>query len=423
MRSTTGMSRNSPGLEELRAALARAADGAERARTERPTRLYVDRSFSLRGIGSVVTGTLWSGSIGAGDELRVEPSGRSVRVRSVQVHDRDVERADAGQRVAVSLPGVDRRDVARGDALVAAGTYPVSYRLDVELEELEPIADGARVQAHLGTSHTVARVVRLDGTYAQLRLSAPVVAARGDRVVLRVETTVGGATVLDPAPPRHRDAERVARVARGEVSATIHAPVLAESLRHVLDGEPVGVVRAGPWVFSQAWLDDLADGLRARIAAADPIDPGVAPPSEPWAADVLPLLPFERRGAKLYLPGATPTLAGRDEEARALERELAAAGVRATRVGDDELVRFLEASGRVVRLGDGYAVAADAYEVAKNVALDEARAQGEITLARFRDLLGIGRRDAQLLLERLDADGLTRRVGDARVLRRSAQRA
>jgi selenocysteine-specific elongation factor len=411
------------GLEELRAALARAADGAERARTERPTRLYVDRSFSLRGIGSVVTGTLWSGSIGAGDELRVEPSGRSVRVRSVQVHDRDVERADAGQRVAVSLPGVDRRDVARGDALVAAGAYPVSYRLDVELEELEPIADGARVQAHLGTSHTVARVVRLDGTYAQLRLSAPVVAARGDRVVLRGETTVGGATVLDPAPPRHRDAERVARVARGEVSATIHAPVLAESLRHVLDGEPVGVVRAGPWVFSQAWLDDLADGLRARIAAADPIDPGVAPPSEPWAADVLPLLPFERRGAKLYLPGATPTLAGRDEEARALERELAAAGVRATRVGDDELVRFLEASGRVVRLGDGYAVAADAYEVAKNVALDEARAQGEITLARFRDLLGIGRRDAQLLLERLDADGLTRRVGDARVLRRSAQRA
>ena len=93
------------------------------------------------------------------------------------------------------------------------------------------------------------------------------------------------------------------------------------------------------------------------------------------------------------------------------------------RAGDDELVRFLEASGRVVRLGDGYAVAADAYEVAKNVALDEARAQGEITLARFRDLLGIGRRDAQLLLERLDADGLTRRVGDARVLRRSAQRA
>jgi selenocysteine-specific elongation factor len=411
------------GLDELRAALAHTADGVERERSERPTRLYVDRSFSLRGIGTVVTGTLWSGSIGTSDELLVEPSGRPVRVRSVQVHDREVERAEAGQRVAVSLPGVDRRDVARGDALVAPGAYPVSYRLDVELEELEPIADAARLQAHLGTAHAVVRVVRLDGMHAQLRLSAPVVAVRGDRVVLRGETTVGGATVLDPAPPRHRDAERAARVASGEISATIHEPVLADSLRHVLDGEPVGVVRVGAWVFSQAWLDDLEDGLRVRIAAADPIDPGVAPPSESWAADVLPLLPLERRGAKLYLPGATPTLAGRDEEAAALERELAAAGVRSTKVGDDELARFLEASGRLVRLGDGYAVGADAYEVARDVALGEARAHGEITLARFRDLLGVGRRDAQLLLERLDADGLTRRVGDARVLRRSAQRA
>ena len=155
----------------------------------------------------------------------------------------------------------------------------------------------------------------------------------------------------------------------------------------------------------------------------NPIDPGIAPPFEPWAPDVLPLLPFERRGARLYLPGATPTLAGRDEEADALERELAAAGVRATKVTDDVLARFLEASGKLVRLGGGYAVGADAYDVAKDVALGEARAQGEITLARFRDLLGVGRRDAQLLLERFDADGLTRRVGDSRVLRRSAQRA
>jgi selenocysteine-specific elongation factor len=410
------------GLEELRAALARAADRVERVRADRPTRLFVDRSFSLRGIGTVVTGTLWSGSIGAGDELVAEPGGRAVRVRSVQVHDREVERAEAGQRVAVGLPGIERREIARGDALVAPGAYPVSYRLDVALEELSPIPDGARLQVHLGTAHTVGRVVVLGGGYVQLRLREPVVAARGDRVILRAGTTLGGGVVIDPAPPRHRDRDRVERIAQGDVAATISSPVHVDALRHVLDDEPEGVERAGPWVFSRGWLDDLVDALKARIAAADPIDPGIPPPAEPWAADIVPLLPFERRAGKLYLPGAVPTLDGREVEVEAVERELAAAGVRATKMADGELARFLEASGRLVRLGDGYVMGSDAYEVAKDVALTEARATGEITLARFRDLVGTGRRDAQLLLERFDAEGLTRRVGDRRVLRQRASR-
>ena len=246
------------------------------------------------------------------------------------------------------------------------------------------------------------------------------VAARGDRVILRGETTVGGGTVLDPAPPRHRDGVRMELLERSDVAGTIHAPVLVESLRHVLDGEPVGLVRAGPWVVSAAWLDELERELRARLAGADPIEPGISPPGDPWTADILPLLPFERRGAKLYLPGAVASLGVRKGEADALDRELAAAGVRATKVGNDELTRFLEARGRLVRLGDGYAIGADAYEVAKDVMLTECRAAGGITLARFRDLAGTGRRDAQLLLERFDQDGLTRRVGDRRVLRRAA---
>jgi hypothetical protein len=209
---------------------------------------------------------------------------------------------------------------------------------------------------------------------------------------------------------------------RGDVAATIHAPVLVESLRFVLDGEPEGVRRAGPWAFSAEWLSELESELRGRLETADPLDPGIPPPSTPWATDVIPLLPFERRGAKLYNPGSVATLGARAEEAEALERELAAAGVCATRVEDDELARFLEMSGRLVRLGDGYAIGADAYEVAKDVMLTECRASGEITLARFRDAAGTGRRDAQLLLERFDRDGLTRRVGDGRVLRRAAAR-
>jgi selenocysteine-specific elongation factor len=410
------------GLDGLREALARAASGCKPAREDRPTRLWADRSFSLPGIGTVVTGTLWSGSLGEGDVLAVEPGRMRVRVRSVQVHDRPVDRAEAGQRVAVGLPGVERGAVSRGAALVEPDAYPVSYRLDVALDELEPIPDGARVQVHLGTGHAPSRVVRLGERYAQLRLASPLVAARGDRVIVRGETTLGGGLVVDPSPPRHRDHRRVEVLARGEVAATVHAPVRVESLRHVLDGELVGVERAGNWAFSRAWLDELEGVLRARLAAADPIDPGIPVPAQPWAGDVVPLLPFELRGARLYLPGAAPSLGGRSEDAEALERELEQAGVRATKVEDAELARFLEARGKLVRLGNGYAIGADAYEVAKDVLLREARDTGEIGLARFRDLVGTGRRDAQLLLERFDRDGLTRRVGDTRVLRRAAQK-
>jgi selenocysteine-specific elongation factor len=338
------------------------------------------------------------------------------------VHDRDTVRAEPGQRVAVSIPGIERHDVARGDALVAPGEYATSYRLDVVLEEVFPIAHHARVQLHVGTSHCPARVVRLGERFAQLRLSSPVVAARGDHVILRAETTLGGGTVLDPAPPRHRDEGRVALVERGDVASTIEAPVHVDTLRFVLDGELDGVERAGPWVFSRSWLVAYEAELRGRIAAADPIDPGVPVPPGAWVQDVLPRLPFEPRGSKLYLSGAVATLEGREEEAARVERELARAGVCATRVSDDELARYLEARGNLVRLGDGYAIGADAFGVAKDVLLTECRAAGEITLARFRDLAGTGRRDAQLLLERFDSDGLTRRVGDRRVLRRVAAR-
>jgi selenocysteine-specific elongation factor len=412
--------RTGEGLDDLRIQLGRLADEVVHARADAPTRLYVDRSISIPGFGTVVTGTLWSGSISAGDRLRLEPSGRDVRVRSVQVHDRDVERADAGQRVAVSLPGVERDEVARGEALVAADAYPTSYRLDVVLDELVPIRDNERVHVHLGTAHVPARVARIGDRFAQLRLDGAVVATPGDRVILRGETTLGGGTVLDPAPPRHRDVARVELLAAGNVAATIHAPVRVESLRHVLDDELGGVEREGPWVFSEAWLAELEADLRARIAAADPIDPGVTVPSDPWAADVLARVPLERRGSKLYLPGSVATLDGRAAEAKTLEAELARAGARATKVDDDELARFLEASGRLVRLGDGYAIGADAFEVARDVVLVECAATDGITLARFRDLVGTGRRDAQLLLERLDADGVTRRVGERRVLRRGA---
>jgi selenocysteine-specific elongation factor len=419
------------GLEELRAALGRAAAGLKHERPGGGTRLYIDRAFTLTGVGTIVTGTLWSGSIGPGDELRLEPSGRRVRARSVHVHDEEVALAEAGQRVAVNLPGIERHALNRGDALVEPGYYPVSWRLDVVLDELEPVP--AAVTVHLGTSDVPARVVR-EGRYAQLRLREPVVAARGDRVILRTDTTVGGGLVLDPAPPRGLDSRRLELLESGDpetiVRALVREPVTGTSLQARGLLPPAELARglaalqqAGDWFFAPEWLDDVRAQARDRLtrrAADSPLDPGLPLaellPAEPWAPSVGPLLHLERRGGKAYLPGAAPRLGEKAEAAAELEARLAADD--AVRLEDRELAAYLEAEGRLRRVGDGLAVSTDLYERGRG-ALETL---SPITLAGFRDALGISRRTAQLLLERFDADGLTRRVGDERVLRRSARR-
>jgi selenocysteine-specific elongation factor len=415
------------GLDELRAALAR-VPAAERD-ADRATRLYIDRAFTLQGIGTVVTGTLWSGTVGAGDLLRVEPSGRIVRVRSVQVHDAPVTAAEAGQRVAVNLPTVSRGELARGDVLVEPGHFPVSYRLDVLLEELEPVPPAATV--HVGTKSSPARIAR-SGPYAQLRLAEPVVAARGDRVVLRTDTTVGGGVVLDPAPPRRLEPDRLAALERGDpeevVRALVHAPVTGAELqaRGLLAPSELArglaaVQATGGVYFSREWLDELRTLVRERLverARTNPLEPGLPLaellPAEPWAASVANLLGVERRAGKAYLPGTAAALGDRADAASALEAQLASSD--SVRVADRALAAFLEEQGKLVRVGDGLAVSPQLYARGR----DMLRTLDPITIAAFRDALGVSRRTAQLLLERFDADGLTRRVGDRRVLRRSA---
>jgi selenocysteine-specific elongation factor len=416
------------GLDELRAALARVAEAAERRPRFDATRLWIDRAFTLRGIGTIVTGTLWSGAIAAGDLLRLEPRGRFVRVRSVQVHDEAVEEAEAGQRVAVNLPAVGRHELRRGDALVQPGHYPVSYRLDVVLDELEPVP--AAVKVHLGTADVAARVVRA-GRFAQLRLDEPVVAARGDRFVVRTDTTVGGGRVVDPAPPRRLEPERLEVLDRGDpreiVALLAREPVTAATLQasgllpaaELAEGL-AGLAAAGDWYYRPSWLEGVRAVVRERLTERTrtrPLDPGVPLgellPAEAWAPAIIPLLRVERRGGKAYLPGAAASLGDRVEEAVGLEAALAAEDV--VRVDDRELAAYLEAEGKLKLVGDGFAVATTLYERGR----DALTTLTPITLAGFRDALGISRRTAQLLLERFDADGLTRRIGDERVLRRS----
>jgi hypothetical protein len=258
------------------------------------------------------------------------------------------------------------------------------------------------------------------------------VAARGDRFVLRAETTVGGGRVVDPAPPRRLEPERLGILERGDpaeiVSLLTAEPVTTAALQAMGLFSPAQLARgltaaglAGEWAYRPAWLEGVRTVVRERLAEraeANPLEPGIPLgellPHEPWAQAILPLLHVERRDGKAYAPGVAASLGDRAEAAERLEAELATESI--VRVDDPELAAHLESEGKLKRVGDGFAVSYDLYERGRGVL----QTLEPITLAGFRDALDISRRTAQLLLERFDADGLTRRVGDERILRRSA---
>jgi selenocysteine-specific elongation factor len=213
--------RTGSGLDELRAALDRVVgDTHSRSESDGPVRLHIDRVFTIRGAGTVVTGTLWSGSIGRGDAVELLPAGQRARVRGVQVHDQATDRAVAGQRVAVNLTGVTVGDLQRGDVL-ADGDLAPTYRIDAALQI--DAEHGDRVQIHHGTRESPARLAWLGGDFWQVRLEQPLVPAAGDRLVVRQiapPDTLGGGVVLDPHPARHGPSRellvRLERLARGE---------------------------------------------------------------------------------------------------------------------------------------------------------------------------------------------------------------
>jgi selenocysteine-specific elongation factor len=362
--------RTGHGLEELRAALERIAGAIpSRAEAPGPARLHVDRMFTIRGAGTVITGTLWAGRIARGDELELLPGGRHVRVRSVQVHDRPVERAAAGQRVAVNLAGVAVADLNRGDVLAGIGSdVQPTYLVDTQLEFADREPDhGDRVQVHHGTRETAARMAWLGGSYWQLRLERPLVPVAGDRLVIRQiapPDTLGGGIVLDPHPKKHGPSRelltRLERLSRGE---PVERPQSSES-----------------------------------TSAGD--QPGV-------------------RGSRQHAPHARLA-----PSARALEQRLRSAGLEPpldSELDANDLAALREA-GRAVRVSKTLHYHPDALAEARArlIALAE-RNGGSVMLAALRDELGTTRKFAQALLEHFDSEKLTIRHGDAHSLRRSGR--
>ena len=479
--------RTGAGLDELRDALERAAASVEPRPRSGATRLPIDRAFTLRGIGTVVTGTLWSGAVGAGDRLALVPEGGEVRVRSVEVHDEGVERAEAGQRVAASLVGVERSAIPGGATLATPGTLPASYRLDVEVRALPGgpgVSQGALVQVLLGTACIDARVALLGADrlapgaagLAQLRLRELVASARGDHAILRAtapQATIAGALVLDPAPQRHGGSasaiDRMRLLAGGDARSLVRAalrdavwpvPLAQVAPAGLLDGGEARaalaeltadgelVALAGP---EPAWLTaaryaELSAGVRdalERHAASHPLEPavpsGAVVPAGPGAEALLARLAgdgvLERDGAHVLLAGARADAHGSHAaEARAILAALAEGGFappdlptlqRASTLAEREfgaLCTALERDGALVRFGGDLAYTSERFAETREIVVAACTERGSITLAELRDALGASRRFAQALLERLDADGVTRRVEDRRVLRRRGAR-
>ncbi len=215
--------RTKAGLEELRQAMRQMAGKVPERSRNLVTRLPIDRAFTMKGFGAVVTGTLVSGQIAEAGELELLPTGRRVRTRGVQVHGTAVPNARPGQRTAVNLGGIDVAEIERGMVLAESGRLRPTQILDVELRVLEnaprAIRTRARVRVHIGSAEVLARVRVLnnrgeiaigDKNFAQLRLERPVIALHGERFIVRSYSpaqTIAGGTVLDPSGTKHRGRE------------------------------------------------------------------------------------------------------------------------------------------------------------------------------------------------------------------------
>ena len=221
------------GLDELKRVLQELVARVPPKQLQGKFRLPVDRVFTIRGFGTVVTGTLFSGTIRVEDRIEIYPKGIEAKIRGVQVHNASVPEAVAGQRTAINLQGIDKVEVERGDVLGHAGEFAPTFMLDAVLQHLSdaprPLRHRARVRLHVGTSEIMGRVILLDRdelapgeeAYVQLRLEEPAIVLPRDRFVIRSYSpvqTIGGGMVLDAQPAKHR---------RGDAGLAAHFQLLA----------------------------------------------------------------------------------------------------------------------------------------------------------------------------------------------------
>jgi selenocysteine-specific elongation factor len=467
------------GLPELITAIQQRLDEGEPRKDLGRPRLPIDRAFTISGFGTVVTGTLMDGVLEVGQEVALEPTGRKSRVRGLQSHKNKLDRALPGTRVAANLAGIAHEDVARGEVLTTSGWLESSTAIDVQLKVLvdapRPVRHNMFATVHVGSSETVARVRLLerdlaypgDTTWAQLKLERPGAIVKGDFFVIRSNNaTLGGGHVVEPHARRHRRNHRpildrlevmsqgtdrdiiIKSIEASEPSvfddlvnrANLEKAVLqveleglaAEGLAVILGDGPVGpgtmVFTAAGWSGLAIKSGDFVDGYHRQY----PLRTG-APKEELRSRLGMKQQAFGHVLAKLQADGVLvedgPSVR-RADHVKSLsdeQRLVADRYVDTLRANpyspptdsppDAELLGLLDDEGRVVRVNDSVVFEAGAYGEMVDGVKAYIAGHGEITVADVRDMFGASRKYALGLLDHLDQQRVTRRVGDARVLR------
>jgi selenocysteine-specific elongation factor len=489
------------GLPELVAAIDGLLQQAPPKKDVGRPRLPIDRSFTIAGFGTVVTGTLIDGSLSVGQEVELVPAGRTTRIRGLQTHRTKVEKAAPGSRVAANLSGISHEEIARGEVLTIPGWLRPTTAMDVRLRVIpgapNPVRHNMFVTVHTGSSEAVARIRLLgiigahssaplqaepgETTWAQLKLEAPLAVVKGDYFVIRSsEATLGGGNIVDPHARRHqrvgahgrapllerlevmqagtdRDvllksiemaepADFKALVARAnldpsaaqaELEAMASEGLVVALGRGMRDegrgrGESlvpgIFIYTASGWSSVAQKARDILDAyhrqfplrkgfpkeeLRSRLGMTQQVFNHALPRLQADGAVV-------EEGALVKLPNHQPRLSPSQEKAaqdyiRLLESEPYSPPTDSPI--DPEVLEFLAAEGKVVKVSETVVFSASAYRDMVDKISEYIREKGEVTVGDVRDMFNTSRKYALVLMDYLDQQRITRRVGDVRVLR------
>ncbi|HYA12031.1 MAG TPA: SelB C-terminal domain-containing protein, partial [Thermodesulfovibrionales bacterium] len=442
-------------------------------------RLPIDRVFTLKGFGTVITGTALSGSISVDDTVEILPSNIKSKVRGLHSHGKPIQTAYAGQRVAINLQGVEKEELKRGDSVVLPERFIPTKTIDAKIELLRDVPalkSKSLVHFHLATSETIARVVLYgrdelkpeESCYCQFRLQNPVVSMSGDRYIIRRFSpvdTIGGGEVFDPSPPRRRQkdiAETLMTFERSSLSDKISLKVLQSGLQGIstmnIEGwikaeipairESIEMLRGKGMLFAiedvlihKTFFDSFKEKILQTLKdfhAKNPLKPGMPKEEirvklniEPrlFSGLILSLKDVVLEKEIIRLRTFSTVLSQAEETLKAKILELLVKGVFQPPSKEElsqslkldqkhlsDILKLMVKEGSIVRISDSMYLASSVYHTMIESLKNFFSTKPEMTVAEFRDILDTTRKYALPILEYLDANKITLRVGDIRKL-------